>query len=316
MKRVTDLLSRDEIRELRQASNLYGAWSVLFTWAVIVGAMCLVAWSPSVPTVLLALVLIGGRQLALAVLTHETAHYSLFRSKAVNQWVGTWLCGSPVWVHVDDYRVHHIGHHSRTGTDDDPDLGLVRPFPISQGAMLRKLGRDLVGVTAAKRIFGLTMMDAGRLKYTASVDLTWLERRSPISHGIQWMRTVWPVLLVNGLFLAALTLLGHPLLYLLWIGAWCTTYSAILRVRSIAEHACTERSADPLRNTRTTLANPMARLLWAPHHVNFHLEHHLLMTVPHYNLPRMHQMLRQRGVFDQNNFAGGYLQVLKRATTP
>ena len=47
--------------------------------------------------------------------------------------------------------------------------------------------------------------------------------------------------------------------------------------------------ADDLRNTRTTLARWWERLLIAPNRVNYHLEHHLLMTVPHYNLPRMHR---------------------------
>ena len=32
--------------------------------------------------------------------------------------------------------------------------------------------------------------------------------------------------------------------------------------------------------------------------MNFHLEHHLLMTVPLYNLPRMHRLLKERGALD------------------
>ena len=316
MSKVTDLLSREEIRQLRRASNWRGAWSVTFSWGLIFAAMALVVWLPSVATVLAALVIIGGRQLGLAVLTHETAHYSLFASKPANQIIGRWLCGAPMWVHVDDYRTHHIGHHTRTGTDDDPDLGLIRPFPTSAKSLARKFARDLTGITAAKRVFGLSLMDSGRMKYTASVDLTWLDRRSLASHAVQWIRTAWPVVLTNAALLGLLTLVGHPLLYLLWVGAWCTTYSAILRIRSIAEHACTERTDDQLRNTRTTHANVLARLLWAPHHVNYHLEHHLLMTVPHYNLAAMHAMLRERGVFDDNNYAAGYFTVLQRAVTP
>ncbi len=45
---------------------------------------------------------------------------------------------------------------------------------------------------------------------------------------------------------------------------------------------------DPLRNTRTTYANPLMRLLVAPYWVNYHLEHHLFMFVPCWRLPQAH----------------------------
>ena len=39
------------------------------------------------------------------------------------------------------------------------------------------------------------------------------------------------------------------------------------------------------------------------------------MTVPHYNLPRMHRLLRERGVLDDACVAHGYLGVLRRAAS-
>ena len=44
----------------------------------------------------------------------------------------------------------------------------------------------------------------------------------------------------------------------------------------------------------------------APNRVNYHLEHHLMMTVPHYKLPRFHRLLRERGVLDHACVANGY----------
>ena len=66
--------------------------------------------------------------------------------------------------------------------------------------------------------------------------------------------------------------------------------------RALHGLALTPDADDPLGNTRTTPARWWERLLVAPNRVNYHLEHHLLMTVPHYNLPRMHALLRERGV--------------------
>jgi fatty acid desaturase len=77
--------------------------------------------------------------------------------------------------------------------------------------------------------------------------------------------------------------------------AWLTTHTAVTRIRFIAEHGMTPDQGDPLRNTRTVLPSWWERLLIVPNRLNFHLEHHLLMTVPHYNLARLHRLLRDRG---------------------
>ena len=46
------------------------------------------------------------------------------------------------------------------------------------------------------------------------------------------------------------------------------------------------------------------------------LEHHLHVAVPHYNLPRMHRLLRKRGAFDEAMvLSGGYLELLRQASS-
>jgi len=72
--KATDWLSRDEIRALTRASDRRGALSVLTSWAMIAGALALAAAWPNWLTVAAALVVVGGGQLALAVLMHECAH--------------------------------------------------------------------------------------------------------------------------------------------------------------------------------------------------------------------------------------------------
>ncbi|MDP2251370.1 MAG: fatty acid desaturase, partial [Hydrogenophaga sp.] len=44
--------------------------------------------------------------------------------------------------------------------------------------------------------------------------------------------------------------------------------------------------------------NWLGRLVLFPHHVNHHLEHHLYPAVPHYHLPRLHQLLKEKGALD------------------
>ena len=88
-----------------------------------------------------------------------------------------------------------------------------------------------------------------------------------------------------------------------------------MRVRSIAEHAMIPDPESDVGNTRTTVARWWERLLIAPNYVNYHLEHHLLMTVPHYNLPRMHRLLRDRGVLGDACVTHGYPGVLALAAS-
>lgn len=312
MRRVTEVLTREEIAQLTKPSDGRGAWSVTVTWSLIAFALALVWRWPNAFTVVVALVVLGGRQLALAILMHEASHRSLFATRWLNDVVGTWLCAAPVWLHLEEYREHHLRHHSFTGLDQDPDLGLVTQFPVSRASLARKLARDLFGVTGLKRVVGLTLMDLGYLTYTASVGAKWTGRGRPLGEVVAFgVRRLGPVVLVNGALVAVMVLVGAPWLALLWFGAYLTTFSLFLRIRSLAEHACTERSEGPLRNTRTTKANVLARLTVAPHHVNFHLEHHLLMTVPHYRLEALHRLLGEKGVLADATLATGYAEVLR-----
>src|SRR6185503_13327391 len=105
-----------------------------------------------------------------------------------------------------------------------------------------------------------------------------------------------------------------PELYLLWLLAYLTVFQVLLRVRSIAEHAMTTDPMDGLNNSRTTAARGWERLLYAPLNVNYHLEHHLLAAVPYFRLPRLHALLRDRGVFAQPAaLSDSYAQVLRMA---
>ncbi len=97
------------------------------------------------------------------------------------------------------------------------------------------------------------------------------------------------------------------------MAAWLTSYSLVMRIRSIAEHGMTADPNDDFQNTRTTLASWWERIFIAPNFVNYHLEHHLLTAVPHYALPRMHRLLERKGRLDGANVVRGYRAVLRAA---
>jgi len=308
---VTTALSRDEIRAFTRSSDLAGALAIAWTWLVIAGCFVALALVPHPLVFVAAVILLGGRQLALAVLMHEAAHGTLFRTRWLNDHLTDWLCARPVWSDTARYRKHHLGHHAHTGTERDPDLGLALEVPMSRGSLARKLVRDLSGASGVRRVLGLLAIDAELLVFDVGGNPRRARKRSLGYHLSALARHLWKTVLTNGVLFAILAATGHAWLYLAWAVAYMTMFSLVIRVRSLAEHACTERTADQLRNTRTTYAGLLARMTFAPLHVNYHLEHHLLPTVPWWRLPALHRTLAVRGILPATSLARGYAHVLQ-----
>ncbi len=302
-ERWLDRFTRAEIVELLQFEDRHSWAAFAVNWGLVFASMALVARWPNPLTIVFALFVIAGRQLGMSILMHEASHRTLFKNRRLNDFMGNWLAAYPVWSDLTPYRPYHLKHHAKNWTKDDPDLDLATPFPVTRASLHRKIWRDLSGQTGWKRFKALLRRDLGMSAGKSKRQAT---SASEALRG---------VIVSNLVLLAILTAFGHPALYLLWFGAWMTTYSLVLRIRAIAEHAMPKDPADPLYNARTTIASWWERLFLAPNYVNYHLEHHLLMTVPHYKLPVFHRMLRERGLLTEANVARGYASVLRLASS-
>ncbi|HVY85777.1 MAG TPA: fatty acid desaturase family protein, partial [Caulobacterales bacterium] len=250
-------------------------------------------------TYLLAVMLIGARQLGLAILMHDAAHGALHPNQKVNDWLGEWLCAAPVGAKLDQYRPYHLKHHRYTEQPEDPDLGLSAPFPITRASLMRKIVRDLTGQTFVKQRFGPLFA-----------------KREERTGGKVTSSAVNSFLIVNAILLAALALAGYWWAYFaLWIVPMATWFPLVTRLRNIAEHACVDTKEDPFSHARTTKANLIERLLIAPFWVHYHAEHHCFMHLPCYKLPETHRLLMQKGYASRMQIAPGYWDVLKLATS-
>jgi len=286
---------------LARRSAWIGPALVAHGWAVIGLAMAMaVVWPITIP---LAVAIIGARQLGLAILMHDAAHGALHPNLKVNDWVGNYLTTGD----LKPYRPYHLGHHRFAQQGEDPDLVLSAPFPITRTSLRRKIMRDLTGRTYYK------------LKWSGLVDR--IRTRKPDE-------PLWPILkdaVVRRrrffLGMVATVAVTAPFgLWWVWPVLWllpqATWLPMVTRLRNIAEHACVAKDEpDPLRHARTTRANLLERAFLAPYWVNYHCEHHMFMHVPCYRLPRVHRMLKAKGVTERMLTSPGYVEVLKMASS-
>src|SRR5262245_27089841 len=268
-----DLISPAQLAELRERVEWKGIALIVHAWAVIVGAITLVAVLPNPLTYVLAAMLIGSRQLGLAILMHEGAHRCFSRDEARNMALSQWLCAFPIFADTQAYRRYHLQHHAHTQQENDPDLVLSAPFPLTKASYRRKFLRDITGRTGYEQRKAQLLNALG--------DSSWpLARRARHFRDKLGCQIAVNALLWTGLALAGIWW-AYPLLWLVPLLTWMMV---ITRIRNIAEHAVVPDSDDPLRNTRTTTANLFERIFIAPYFVNYHLEHHLFYYLPCYHL--------------------------------
>lgn len=300
MAKPAEIFTPDEWESLRGVSNWKGLALVAHAWGVIALAMAASVIWPNPLVWLLAIMVVGCRQLGLAILMHEAAHGLLHPNRKINDWVGQWLGAAPIGADLHGYRTYHLSHHKNVQTDKDPDLGLSAPFPVSKASLRRKIIRDLTGQTFFKQRVGLFLALANKGERGAA-------GLPPGAGG-----AVAKFLIVNLIVLALCVLAGAPGAFLIWLIAMATWFPLATRIRNIAEHACVTSTDDPFTHARTTHANLLERAFIAPYWVNYHLEHHLFMYLPCYRLPAAHRLLEEKGLLKGREISPGYRDVLRR----
>lgn len=300
------LFSEEEWRRLTAPVTWQGGALVVHAWAVIGLAMAAVSLSGHHPLVLVpAVMVIGARQLGLAILMHEAAHGLLSRNRRVNDILGQWFAAAPVGADLDMYRPYHLSHHRFVQTPEDPDLPLSAPFPVSKASLRRKIIRDLTGQTFLKqRVFAFRAFFRPELQQVPGAEV--IASRSGLVR----------FLAINAAMLGILWASGHPLLYVsCWLLPLATWNPLATRIRNIAEHACVDTDhKNPLTQARTVEPNILERILFAPYWVANHAEHHAMMYVPCFRLPQAHRILKARNGLAKTDVKPGYASVLRQVT--
>lgn len=310
------MIRPEEIRKLSAPSVPHVVWSIASDWLLIALNFYIAIRFQNIFVWAFCFIFAARQQLAFAVLVHEGSHRRLFKNFKVNDYVCQFLCAAPVFFSMYSYQKAHLKHHRDPLAPDDPDITLTGGYPVSKASFTRKLLRDAFGISYFKFIRYFLKMGSqsakAKLHHESNSDSGPQELKSQGTGDRMpaWLQ-VSSMLLVNFLMWLVLYSYGHGWFYLFfWFLPEITALQVILRIRGIAEHAGYQQGPDQRLNSRTVI-NPVQTFLFAPHNVNYHIEHHQYPGVPFYNLPKVHKLMMEAGQIPPQNLYHGYGQVVR-----
>lgn len=283
---------------------------------------------------LLSVLIIGSRQHALGTLVHDGTHYTLAKSRKVNDFLSDFFCALPIFISTRGFRIFHIAHHRYTRTERDPEMQGPAAhsdyiWPKTKSQTLWVLFKDLIGINAVQA-FGNIFIWSDVPSLMAKPKEHWLKQKLPIEtaqfldRSDERFRVETHVKLglaaYYALMFGLITYFGVWKLFLMyWIVPIFTVLAFIIRLRGMSEHNGLPLEHE-VNSSRTTLwSNPLMAYLITPFHVNYHLEHHLFPQVPYFHLKELHSELMKQEFFrNEAPISRNYLSnlILKEGKEP
>lgn len=282
------------LRELLRKRPWRVIADVALNYAVIALAFALLARWPGAWSAAVAFVVIGNRQYALSVLTHEGDHRTLFARRSVNDLFARVALCAPVGVDFDGERRNHNLHHRHLARASDPDRYL---YAVGDKSTRAGFLLFLTGLTAFPRALKKAL-------HGRPSTAPWREAL----RGFAARRG--ETILAQALIFAAICARFPPWYYVaFWLAPVYPMVFVPHKVRMFCEHAhaiAPDEAADA-RRLITYTPGFIERLLVTPYNLHLHAEHHLWPFVPYYNLGRLRALLATR---PEVTVRAGYLRFL------
>lgn len=289
-------VDKEQLKELYQLKNYRFVLAVIYEWLIVAAsiAICQLYFNPL--TYLLALLVIGARMHAMAILMHEASHYRFIRNRSLSDLISNLTLSFPLSFSVQDYRRTHNPHHQFLNTEKDPDWMDVKDLPSFQCPQSKRefITRLLLYIPGVQGIR----------------DLSWTFQR--INQHKKPLHMKLQMLGYYAVAAGIITWLGAWKTFaLFWIVPLMTTFLLFVYLRSYAEHYGELEYKNLLDGTRTTFPNFLERFFIAPYNIFYHIEHHLYPGVPFYHLPKLHALLCEDPNYKrQAHLTKGYLSGL------
>ena len=229
-------------------------------------------------------------------LQHECVHYTVFRTRKLNDIVGV-ACGWVIALPHQFFRYEHCDHHTYTQLHgEDPEM---IELPRSIGGYLWYLSAIPYWHARLSELFRHAMggLNEDERRFVPKVAEATMAREAQVMVAVyavilvamiafQWWAPLW--------FWLIPLVLGEP----------------VMRFIRMTEHVGRPTVSKMRVNTRTNLVSrPMQFLCW---NMNYHAEHHYASSVPFHALPRLHGKLKDHIHVEPGGYLGAHRDILSQ----
>ena len=304
-------IDREEFTKLCEKSDWSGFKHVFiyFGSLFVVGYFAYITWGTWWS--LLFFLIYGNIYACSDSMWHETGHKTAFKSKFWNNFF------YQIASYMDNFepvrwRWSHFKHHGHTAFDDphDFEIAIRKPtdlflffsyfIPFAQILIFHKslqfeTIKHAVGITTPVMQQCIPEKERNKCRNSARIHV-----------GI-WITTI----VISIIYQSWL-----PILYIVLPGFYGKTLIASF---GLTQHTgLQENIKDHRFSTRTIHLNPIFSFLYW--HMEYHIEHHMFPTVPSYNLPKLHKMIKDQMPPAKKGLWGAYKEILpaifKQAKNP
>lgn len=237
--------------------------AVITDWLIIIAMMVLAVKLSVWWMFIIAVLVIGNRQHAIAILGHDMAHKLASSNRFVNNVLGAALTFWPFMVDRTAYFRFHWKHHREVGTPGDPEL-------LHKNAT----AADWYVPTSISHLIILSIADL--LVIGSVYNIYWVIK---LTHFSTLKEAVMPLAFVTVAWITLL-LTGNWIVLVLWYVAFFSSFWCCFRWRVWTEHK------EDVVTSRVHLPWYIAWLI-APHNTWYHWEHHKEPAVPFSRLPQV-----------------------------
>ena len=246
-----------------------GLWKLFFTLFCVVFVQFVLFFPLPEWMIAVGFFVVGVLAYHLIMVVHELVHRTFVPHQGLNEFLGC-IIAPLVGLHFGQYRAHHFKHHAAARVADDPDAYIYWPV-LQEKTAFRRVMVFLFGSVQeffqklANKTFPGSDFGGGR-----------------------WLAFLIVLGMQAGLFMVFL-FAGRPSHYFLfWLLPLVAIGLFLNRLRVLIEHGAAfslyVRASSPQR-TVNVRCNLLERILFAPHHFNYHQVHHDHPQIPYYELP-------------------------------
>lgn len=289
-------LSREELKSFMQRSD-GPALRKLVLWLVLLTAttsLVVITWDSWLiwPAMLVhGIVLVHHFSLQ-----HECVHYTVFRTRWINDLVGQ-ICGFIIVVPHRFFRYEHCDHHTYTQLyGEDPELVPMPKSFVEYLTYLSAVPYWRAKITEVIR-HACGHLNEAEKKFVPSVE-----------HAAVF-RDARCMLAAYALVFLGMALTGWWGLIWLWFIPLLMG-EPVMRFIRMTEHVGRPNVAQMHENTRTSIVSaPWRFLCW---NMNYHAEHHYASSVPYHALPKLHEKLKDHIYVEPGGYLGAHRDILRQ----